>query len=323
MSHAGAATAWPDRVAAVGWDHVRDELDRYGCALTGPPLAPAEAGCLRRARNRGGDPGGAGILEGVRLRWLTMFLDFPPGAFTRGVAFWREVTGAGLSPSRGAAGEFATLLPPTGDACLRVQRVAAGSGGCHLDLHVDGSLSGAADRAVGLGASVRHAEEGLVAAQSPGGFAFCLVQWDGESVAPSPVRLGDAGDSRADQLCLDIPAAGYDRECSFWSALTGYELRAGSRPEFGYLARPEGIPVRLLLQRLDDAAPGKRVAGHVDFACADRRRLAGLHAAAGARILAEYPVWTVLADPAGREYCLTARDPRTGTLARSPAGQFL
>ncbi len=255
------------------------------------------------------------MLGGVRFRWLTIFLDFPSGAFWTGVAFWREITGSGLSPSRGAAGEFATLLPPAGDAYLRVQRVAAGSGGCHLDLHVDGPLSGAADHAVALGATVRHAGEGLIIADSPGGFTFCLVSWDGESVVPDPVRAGDAGEGRADQLCLDIPAAGYDRECSFWSALTGSELRAGSRPEFGYLPRADGIPVRLLLQRLDDAAPDGRVTGHVDFACADRQRLAGTHAAAGARILAQYPVWTVLADPTGREYCLTARDPRTGNLA--------
>jgi glyoxalase superfamily protein len=257
----------------------------------------------------------------MRLRWLTIFLDFPPGAFWPGVAFWREVTGSRLSPLRGTSGEFATLLPPAGDACLRVQRVASGSGGCHLDLHTDGSLRDAADRAAGLGAAVRHAGDGLILADSPGGFTFCLVGWDGEATVPDPVRVDSAGEARADQLCLDIPAADYDRECSFWSALTGCELRAGSRPEFCSLARPEGMPVRLLLQRLDDAPAGGRVTGHVDFACADRRRLAGAHAAAGARILAEYPGWTVLADPTGREYCLTDRDPRTGMLTsgRRPA----
>lgn len=256
------------------------------------------------------------MLADMRLRWLTVFLDFPPGAFWPGVAFWREVTGAGLSPTRGEAGEFATLLPPAGDAYLRVQRVAAG-GGCHLDLHVAGPLAGPAARATALGATVRHAEDGLIVADSPGGFTFCLVEWEGESVVPDPVRLDDAGDSRADQLCLDIPAADYDRECSFWSALTGYELRAGTLPEFGYLERPDPIPVRLLLQRRGQSAPGERVTGHLDFACADRQRLARVHVAAGARILAEHPAWTVLADPTGREYCLTARDPRTGKLPRS------
>lgn len=263
----------------------------------------------------------AGMLGDVRFRWLTIFLDFPAGAFWPGIAFWREVTRSGLSPLRGEAGDSATLLPQAGDAYLRVQRVRAGSGGCHLDLHVDGSLSGAADRAVGLGAAVRHTEEGLIVADSPGGFTFCLVDWEGEAAVPDPVRLhpaalGDAGASRADQLCLDIPAADYERECSFWSALSGYELRATVRPEFSILTRAEGIPVRLLLQRRDHAEPGERVTGHVDFACEDRQRLAAAHTAAGARIVAGYPRWTVLADPTGRQYCLTDRDPRTGTLAR-------
>jgi len=75
-------------------------------------------------------------LTAVAVRWLTVFLDFPATSFGAGVAFWREVTGSGLSPLRGAAGEFATLLPADGDAYLRVQRVAGGSGGHHLDLPV-------------------------------------------------------------------------------------------------------------------------------------------------------------------------------------------
>jgi hypothetical protein len=68
----------------------------------------------------------------VVFPWVTIFLDFPGDAFEAGVAFWREVTGYGLSSSRGEAGEFATLLPPDGDAYLRVQRIFDGAGGCHL-----------------------------------------------------------------------------------------------------------------------------------------------------------------------------------------------
>jgi Glyoxalase-like domain len=73
----------------------------------------------------------------MSIRWLTIFLDFPGRDFGAGVAFWREVTGSELSPYRGEAGEFATLLPSDGDAYLRVQRISEGIGGCHLDLHVD------------------------------------------------------------------------------------------------------------------------------------------------------------------------------------------
>jgi len=41
-------------------------------------------------------------LTAVPVRWLTVFLDFPAASFGAGVAFWREVTGSGLSPARGA-----------------------------------------------------------------------------------------------------------------------------------------------------------------------------------------------------------------------------
>ena len=235
-------------------------------------------------------------MTAIPVRWLTVFLDFPAGSFGAGVAFWREVTGSALSPFRGAAEEFATLLPPSGDAYLRVQRVAGGSGGHHLDLHVDpavASVQQAAERAVALGAKVLHREEGLVISSSPGGFTFCLVRWHGEGTVPGPVRLDDAGASRADQFWLDIPAGVYERERSFWSALTGWEGQDGAR---------SALPVRLELRRadLDD-----RVTGHLAFACADRRAVAARHAAAGARILSVLARETEMADPVGRFYHLT------------------
>jgi hypothetical protein len=108
----------------------------------------------------------------MAFRWLTIFLDFPASDSAPGVAFWRDMTGSTLSPSRGQAGEFATLLPSAGDACLRVQRTADGAGGCHLDLHVDTAtepLDQAAARAGALGASVRYHDGDLVIADSPAG----------------------------------------------------------------------------------------------------------------------------------------------------------
>ena len=234
-------------------------------------------------------------MTAIPVRWLTVFLDFPAGSFGAGVAFWREVTGSTLSPFRGATGEFATLLPPSGDAYLRVQRVAGGSGGHHLDLHVDpavASVEQAAERAVALGAKVLHRELGLVISSSPGGFTFCLVRWHGEGTVPGPVRLDGAGASRADELWLDVPAGTFERERSFWTALTGWEGQDGAR---------SALPVRLELRR---AEPGDRVAGHLAFACADRGALAGRHAAAGARILAVLPHETAMADPVGRLYRL-------------------
>lgn len=165
---------------------------------------------------------------------------------------------------------------------------------------------------------MRHREDDLVILDSPGGFTFCLVPWDGEKSVPGPVTLDDGGASRLDQLCLDITPDSYESECSFWAALSGWELRHGARPEFTYLERPAGMPARLLLQRRESVDAEDLVSGHVDFACDDPSRLARRHVVAGGRILGTFPHWLMMADPSGREYCLTMRDPETGKL-RDPA----
>ena len=251
------------------------------------------------------------------FRWLTLFLDFPAEAFDAGVAFWREVTGSELSPFRGPAGEFATLLPPAADAYLRVQRTADGSSGCHLDLHVDpaaGTVDQAADRAVALGATVRHASEGLVIADSPGGFTFCLVRWNGENTVPPPTSLNTGGASRADQLCLDIPPDAFEREGAFWAALTGWDLRAGTRPEFAYLDRPTRFPsgccssavttrTRSTRSRATSTSPAPAASS---WPPGTPRPARGSYRHSSH--------WITMADPAGHLYCLTGRDPQTGRL---------
>lgn len=244
------------------------------------------------------------------IRWLTVFLDFPPSSFDAGVTFWRAVTGYGLSPARGADGQFATLVPPSGDAYLRVQRVRDG-GGCHLDLHVDpvAEPAGAvAERAERLGARITDREPGLVIAQSPGGFTFCLVDWDGERAVPPPLAGGAGAATRVDTLCLDVPPEEFERECAFWAEFTGQQTRPAPVPGFAFLTRPPHWPVRLLLQRRDSAALGERTFGHLDFGCTDPGA-AARHISLGARLVAEQQYWTVLADPAGHEYCLIGREP--------------
>ena len=258
----------------------------------------------------------------MSIRWLTIFLDLPSSGLDPAEQFWLWVTAGELSAWRGPEAEFATVLPPDGDAYLRVQRVRDGAGGRHLDLHIDlaqESLAQVAARAVALGARVQRVEDGLTVLDSPGGFGFCLVSWDGEATVPSPIRLDAGSTNRLDQLCLDIPPDRFEAECRFWSSLTGWELRAGSRPEFRYLERPTGIPVRILLQRRAQAGAQDLVSAHLDIACDDVQALSESHVAAGARVAASFAHWTAMTDPIGQPYCLTGRDPLTGTSPRRPA----
>jgi hypothetical protein len=242
----------------------------------------------------------------TRPFWISAFLDFAPGDFDRGVAFWQAVTGFELSERRGAAGEFATLVPPDGDDYLRVQALGGGDGRVHLDLHVE-SPTVAAEAAVELGAHVlvRH-EDGYVVLRSPGGFEFCLVRQQA-SVRPSPATWPDGNRSHVDQVCLDIPPEIHDSEVAFWRDLTGWEYADTDSPEFSRLNPPADLPIQLLLQRLDD--DGRPVTAHLDLAADDREAEAARHVALGARLERVHAGWTVLTDPVGTAYCITARSP--------------
>ena len=249
------------------------------------------------------------------IRWLWVFLDTPEdtaedtAAADRSAAFWSGTTGWTVSARRGEHDEFATLLPPEGDAWVKLQRVETG-GGVHLDLDVAGALEAAAGEARTLGAEPVAAYGTHVVMRSPGGFTFCLTSWERAGAPARQVREGAA--EIIDQVSLDIPRDRYAAEVAFWSALTGWEARQGALPEFHYLQRPPGIPVRLLLQRLgEESGP---VRGHVDLACADRADSVRWHVERGSRTLAEHELWTVMRDPAGRVYCLTDRSPLTGGL---------
>ncbi len=236
----------------------------------------------------------------MSVRWMTGFLDSPSRVAE---PFWQAVTGSGLSARRGPGGAFATLLPARGDAYLRVQVVGDGPARAHLDLHV-GDVAAQARRAAGLGAVVLRDEGELVVLRSPAGLSFCLVSWAGESV-----RSG-GGRSVVDQLCLDVPVGEFDAEADFWAALTGWPRRPGSRPEFDFLVRPDAMPLRLLLQRVDGPA-----GMHVDLACEDRAAEVEWHVELGARVVAVHERWTTLRDPAGRAYCVTDRPVHAGLTA--------
>jgi hypothetical protein len=233
----------------------------------------------------------------VDVRWTTGFLDSPTADVE---PFWLAVTGSTLSPRRDG-GVFATLVPARGDAYLRVQ-VIGGPARTHLDLHVAG-VPEAAREAVALGARVVRDAGSLVVLRSPAGAEFCLVAWHGERDRP-PAREWPA--SRLDQVCVDVPEAQFESEASFWSSLTGWARQPSDRPEFESLARPDGMPLRILLQRVGAPEAGM----HPDFACDDVPAEVARHVGLGARVVREVPgEWTTLRDPAGREYCVTARSP--------------
>ncbi|RNL80380.1 VOC family protein [Nocardioides marmorisolisilvae] len=223
--------------------------------------------------------------------WITAFLDFPTGSWENGVRFWRDVTASGLSPVRGADGEFATLLPATGEPFLRVQRTGADRPGIHLDLH--------------------GAEDHWEVRTSPGGFVFCVnVPAGGER--PPPQAWPGRHTSLVDQVCLDIPPDAYDAECAYWADLTGWELAPTSAPYMRQLVRPAGMPLRILLQRRDEGSGP--VTAHLDIATTDREAEVARHVALGAVVDGGGARWTRMLDPVGMVYCLTDRDPVTGLL---------
>lgn len=243
--------------------------------------------------------------------WITAFLDFAPEGFDAGVQFWSGVTGYDVSAPRGESDQFATLVPGDGHGFLKVQRLDEGGDRVHLDLHVPDPRA-AADGAAGLGATVVADEDGYVALRSPGGLPFCFVPHPG-SRRPAPTAWPGGHSSLVDQVCIDAPAASYEREAEFWRDLTGWEPRSSAvSTDFRSLQRPEGQPFRLLLQRLGEATGTTRA--HLDWATTDRVAETARHVALGARVVDVRPVWTVLADPLGRAYCLTDRDPETGML---------
>ncbi|MET9504745.1 VOC family protein [Streptomyces sp. NPDC006622] len=245
----------------------------------------------------------------TRVRWTYAFVDRPAEHFERARGFWTAVTQTTASPPRGDGGEFVTLLPEGADACVKVQGVGDGVGGAHLDLCVR-DVEGFVGAALDAGARTVTAHDGWAVLRSPAGQLFCAVPWHGESARP-PVVAG----SRLDQVAIDIPPSAYEAEVAFWSGLLpDWTSRPGSLPEFHVVAPPPGLPVRILLQRLDDE---RSVSAHLDLACGpDIDVVRARHERLGARFVAGHPHWTVLRDPAGGVYCLTGRDAETGGLPR-------
>jgi hypothetical protein len=235
--------------------------------------------------------------------WVTAFLDTPEELAPRADAFWCAVSGSVLSARRGKRSEFATFLPGDGDPYLRAQTVIQSRpGGLHLDLHTD-DVDGLAARAEALGASASFHESGFVVCGSPGGMTFCIVGLHEQHVPTA--QPWPTGRSIVDQVCLDIPPSDYDAEVGFWRDLTGWEVQPEESPGFVRLARPGGMPLQFLFQRLADEQ--YVVTGHLDLGCDDRDAEVRRHLDLGAAVVRRTEGWTTLRDPAGRDYCVTTR----------------
>lgn len=257
------------------------------------------------------------------VTWLTAFLDLPPAVHSDTVAFWLATTGSTVSSARGEAGQFATLLPPEGTSCLKVQRLD-GPARVHLDLHV-ADLPAAHDRALAAGAIEVAAYATHVILRTPGGFVLCLVPHPGGRVPPPVTRPG-TGSSRVSQVCLDVPAAGFAAEVDFLSGLTGWQVRAFPEVDGVVALEPaapgghgatagspsSGVPLRLIVQRLGAEDPGTATRAHLEFWADDAAAEVERHRGLGARPVSRGPYWQVLSDPAGLPYCVIGRDPWTG-----------
>jgi hypothetical protein len=246
--------------------------------------------------------------------WLTAFVDLPAEVFDDDVEFWQAVTDTTLSAPRGEFGEFASLLPRSGDPWLRIQRLHSGPARIHLDLHPETDAQPSTvplrfdplalrERAVRLGAT-QLGDDPVATFASPGGMVFCVVTQPLGAAAPVPAfpQL-----SIVDQVCLDIPRSRFDEEAAFWSGLLGREVRQSpTHEEFARLGWEAGEPLKVLLQRCNDDGP---VRAHLDLATTDRDAEVARLAALGATVVRETPQWTTLRDRAGLEFCVTRRTP--------------
>ncbi|MFE1291598.1 VOC family protein [Streptomyces sp. NPDC058751] len=246
------------------------------------------------------------------IRWTHVFIDRPAADLDAALGFWTAVTGTELSERRGERGEFVTLLPGEGDACVKAQGVREGPGGAHVCLLAE-DVAALVEWALRLGAAVVAEHDGWAVLRSPGGQPFCAVPWNGQSARPPVTGGPDGATSRLDQMCIDLAPSAYDAETAFWSELTGWESVPGAFPEFHLLRPPAGLPLRILLQRLGGERPAS---AHLDLACSDVDAVRARHEELGATAVGRGARWTVMRDPAGGVYCLTGRDPVTGGLPR-------
>jgi Glyoxalase-like domain len=92
-------------------------------------------------------------------------------------------------------------------------------------------------------------------------------------------------------ICWSGTSAAFDGEADFWAALTGWPRRRSGGSEFDHLAGPDGMPLRLLLQRIDGATAGM----HLDLASDDVPAEVVRHVGLGASVVRVTGRWTTCA----------------------------
>jgi len=239
------------------------------------------------------------------IRWVSAVLGTPTAAAEITEAFWAGVTGFGLRRDQEDAATT-RLAPGSGDPYLRLVRLGRHSGRTlHLELVVK-NVAKVAALAESLGGHVHRDSKDSAHLVSPGGFGVVLVRGE-RGKRPKPSRQ-PGGRTSIDQISLDVPPSSLASEIAFWSGLTEWEhVDRDPNDEFSRLARPDGIPLAFLIQRLDHDQPV--VTAHLDLACDDRSAETTRHERLGATVVTRNPQWTVLQDPAGRAYCITDREP--------------
>ena len=239
------------------------------------------------------------------IRWVDAFLDRPAGTLDAAVAFWAAVTGSDPRPQDEPG--FVRLGTAAGDDWLEIQEVRQGPGGMHPDLWVD-DPSAFTGRALSAGAGLVTDHGSWLTLRSPAGLPFCVAEWRGQRVRPRPVAGPGGVTTRPHQICFDLAPEDFDDEVRFWSVLTGWRLEGSAPGEFRRLQPEPPVPIRFLLQRLDESRPAS---AHLDVSCSDIPAGRAWHESLGATFLGEWPHWTTLRDPAGGVYCLTKGDPAT------------
>lgn len=243
----------------------------------------------------------------VHVEWLTAYLDLPAADFGPEVTFWRAISGSTVSPPRGEHKEFATLEPFNGDAHLRVQRVDSGRGGTHLDIHVADPVAASLE-AASLGATLIADYRTHRVMSSPGGGVFCLVPHQGESERARPIRWPGGTISIIDQVCFDVPTDLFDAEVAFWEALTGHPTPGRHDPDSVGLTRNPALALQVLLTRSEVDRP----AVYLEVAATDIDEEVERHEGWGAWVVGRYDGRVMMADPTGRRYFISVRNPRTG-----------